>query len=136
LSSTDQPGNGNFIVISNSPYDWRSPQNTNLWQGVNGVNNPCPSGYRLPSDSELDLERISWSQNNNVGAFSSPLKLPLSGYRDGNSSALHNQGGLGLYWTNSINSLNSKYLRIELNNANISIYYRVDGYSVRCIKNN
>ena len=26
LSSTDQPGNGNFILAPNSPYDWRSPQ--------------------------------------------------------------------------------------------------------------
>ena len=136
LSSTDQPGHGNFITTNSSPLDWRSTQNTNLWQGVNGVNNPCPSGYRIPTETELNDERLSWSQNNNVGAFSSPLKFSLAGYRDGNSSALHNQGGLGLYWTNSINSSNSKYLRIELNNANISIYYRVDGYSVRCIKQN
>jgi uncharacterized protein (TIGR02145 family) len=136
MSSTDQPGHGNFIFVSTSPNDWKSPQNNNLWQGVNGVNNPCPSGYRIPTETELNDERLSWSQNNNVGAFSSPLKFSLAGYRDGNSSALHNLGGLGLYWTNSINSSNSKYLRIELNNANISIYYRVDGYSVRCIKQN
>ncbi len=45
LSSSDTPGHGNFILMGGSPYDWRSPQNTNLWQGVSGVNNPCPSGY-------------------------------------------------------------------------------------------
>ena len=50
LSSVDQPAHGDFILAPNAPYDWRSPQNANLWQGVNGVNNPCPSGYRLPTD--------------------------------------------------------------------------------------
>jgi len=30
LSSTDQPSNGNFIIAPNSPFDWRSPQNTSL----------------------------------------------------------------------------------------------------------
>ncbi len=50
LSSIDQPAHGSFIVAPNSPYDWRSPQNNNLWQGVNGINNPCPSGYRFPTN--------------------------------------------------------------------------------------
>ena len=60
LSSLDQPGNNMFILAPNTPYDWRSPQNTNLWQGVNGVNNPCPMGYRIPTETELDNERLSW----------------------------------------------------------------------------
>ena len=47
LSSTDQPAEGKFITINSGNYDWRSPQNDNLWQGVNGVNNPCPSGWQL-----------------------------------------------------------------------------------------
>jgi hypothetical protein len=86
LSSSDTPGHGNFILAPNSPYDWRSPQNTNLWQGVNGVNNPCPSGYRLPTEAELNAERLSWGSNNAAGAFASPLKLPVAGGR--NSTAM------------------------------------------------
>ena len=35
LSSSDNPGHSNFITPAASPYDWRSPQNPNLWQGVN-----------------------------------------------------------------------------------------------------
>ncbi len=45
LSSSDVPDHGDFILASSSPFDWRSPQNDNLWQGVNGVNNPCPMEY-------------------------------------------------------------------------------------------
>src|SRR5690606_24737546 len=62
LSTTDTPGNGLFIISSIG--DWRSSQNNNLWQGVNGINNPCPTGYRLPTEAELDAERLSWSGNN------------------------------------------------------------------------
>lgn len=39
--------------------DWRATQNGNLWRSTEvggGVNNPCPSGYRLPTYTEaLDL---------------------------------------------------------------------------------
>jgi len=48
VSSSVTPGNGLYIINKSSPYDWISPQNVNLWQGVNGVNNPCPSGFRVP----------------------------------------------------------------------------------------
>jgi len=51
LSDTDTPGHGNFILVASSPYNWRSTQNNDLWQGINGINNPCPSGYRLITTS-------------------------------------------------------------------------------------
>jgi hypothetical protein len=75
LSSTDNPTHGNYITTSTNAYDWRSGQNNNLWQGAVGINNPCPSGYRLPTDTEFDAERQSWSSNNQAGAYASPLKL-------------------------------------------------------------
>ena len=37
LSTSDVPGHGNFIISQDYPYDWRSPQNNNLWQGINGT---------------------------------------------------------------------------------------------------
>lgn len=82
LSGSDTPGHGNFITSLNFPYDWRSPQNGSLWQGIGGVNNPCPPGYRLPSEAEWKSERQSWKSDDSFGAFSSPLKLPVSGNRD------------------------------------------------------
>jgi len=42
LSTTDNPIDNKFITTSSAPYDWRSAPNNSLWQGVNGVNNPCP----------------------------------------------------------------------------------------------
>ena len=34
LSSSDTPGHGDFITTSASPFDWRNPQNNNLWQPI------------------------------------------------------------------------------------------------------
>ncbi|NDB35830.1 MAG: hypothetical protein EB023_10945 [Flavobacteriia bacterium] len=133
LSSVDQPAHGNFI----SGYsDWRSPQNTNLWQGVNGINNPCPSAYRLPTEAEFIAERSSWGgQNyNSTGAFSSPLKWTVTGRR-GVSSTLHDVGIIGHYWSSSVISTNSRYFFFESNDADMNDHNRANGMSVRCIKN-
>jgi uncharacterized protein (TIGR02145 family) len=132
LSSIDQPANGSFIVAPNSPYDWRSPQNVNLWQGVNGVNNPCPSGYRIPTEAEINAERLSWSQNNYIGAFASPLKWTLAGYRT-SSGNISSAGSDGYYWNSSVYLTDSRFLAIY-NSAAMYSLSRATGMSVRCVK--
>jgi uncharacterized protein (TIGR02145 family) len=130
LSSSDQPGHGDFILASN----WRSPQNTNLWQGVNGVNNPCPSSYRLPTEAELDAERSSWSSSGAAGAFGSPLKLPMAGNRDRFDGSLTNVGSYGYYWSSTVNGTQSRHLFFNSSGANIGTSTRAYGRSVRCLK--
>jgi uncharacterized protein (TIGR02145 family) len=134
LSSSDQPSHGNFILTPNSPYDWRSPQNTNLWQGVNGVNNPCPGGYRLPTQTELEAERLSWSSNTSAGAFGSPLKLPLAGLRGYSNGSLIVVGAQGYYWSSTVSSTFSPHLGFDISNAGMSTGDRASGASVRCLK--
>jgi len=134
LSSTDQPAHGNFILALNSPTDWRSPQNANLWQGVNGINNPCPSGYRLPTEPELDAERLSWGSNNAAGAFASPLKLPMAGYRDNGLGSLVNVGTNGSYWSSGLVGGGSPYLVFGNITSFVNSNGRANGYSVRCLK--
>ena len=135
LSSIDQPANGNFILApSSAPYDWRSPQNVNLWQGVIGVNNPCPSGYRIPTEPELEAERLSWSVNTSVGAFASPLKLPMAGKRHSSSGLIDEVGYGGNYWSSSVSGTNSRSLDFSSSNATMSTYYRSFGRTVRCLK--
>jgi hypothetical protein len=133
LSATDQPGHGEFIINVNPPYDWRSPQNNNLWQGVIGVNNPCPNGYRIPTDSELNTERLSWVVNTSNGAFSSALKLTLAGYRyDGGD--FFNVGIGGYYWSNTVDNPGAQILGITGSLALVGPGQRADAWSVRCIK--
>lgn len=135
LSSTDQTNHGSFIISNNSPFDWRNPINSNLWQGVNGINNPCPIGYRLPSDNELNIERLSWDSNNSLGAFNSILKLPKGGTRF-YLGTVELVGQFGEYWSSTINTNNSNQLRFDNDNpAEIITNLRGIGNSVRCIKN-
>jgi hypothetical protein len=134
LSSSDQPGNGNFILAPNSPWDWRNSQNTNLWQGVNGVNNPCPSGYRLPTAIEFDNERLSWSSNSELGAIGSLIKLPSTGYRNGSGGMLVAVGSYGYYWVSTLLAAASKDIYFGGGNSAIQSSNRANGLSVRCIK--
>ena len=134
LSSIDQPAHGNFILAASVPYDWRSPQNTNLWQGVNGINNPCPSGYRIPTEAELDAERLSWSVNTSVGAFASVLKLPVAGRRAFSNGSLSYVGTGGYYWSSTVSTTYSSGLYFTTVNVIMYANYRALGYSVRCLE--
>jgi uncharacterized protein (TIGR02145 family) len=135
LSSMDQPGHGNFIIVSVSPYDWKSPQNNNLWQGVNGVNNPCPIGYRIPTEAEFEEERISWLQQNSDGAFNSFLILPVGGARY-NDNSFQDVGLSGSFWTNNFSGMYNagRGIYFSATTINIGGSLRSLGYSIRCIK--
>jgi len=137
LSSVDQPSHGDFIIAPNAPYDWRSPQNTNFWQGVNGVNNPCPSGYRIPTHAEQIAELNSWTTGNLAGAFASPLKLSAAGDRAAQTGALNPVGTMGRYWSSNIFGTMSSFIRLNIGGSLINPTFeggRSTGYSVRCIK--
>jgi hypothetical protein len=134
LSSSDQPAHSNFIIAPSAPYDWRSPQNTNLWQGVNGVNNPCPSGYRIPTDTEINAERLSWSVNSSVGAFASPLKLPMAGMRLYSDGSFLMVGTYVRLWSSTVSGALSGSIGFDSSNASMGANARVEGYAIRCIK--
>jgi hypothetical protein len=140
----DVPGNGNYIRVTSgtNPRDWRSSRNDNLWQGVFGTNNPCPIGYRLPTESELNFERLSWAPNNNgAGALASPLKLTTSGSRIG-TATFDKVGTAGYQWTSTVSSNDSRSLYfdngltapVSAPVAGWSTVYRAFAACVRCIK--
>lgn len=132
-SSTDKPAHGMFILSPNKG-DWHSPQNPNLWKGVNGVNNPCPRGYRLPTKDEWDAERVSWSTDDAKGAFSSPLKLPMAGSRGYSNGSPDYVGSNGRYWSSTVSGTNSRTLDFSSSDAIIYTNNRAEGSPVRCIK--
>jgi uncharacterized protein (TIGR02145 family) len=134
LSVSDTPAHGNFITINLAPNDWRNPQNNTLWQGVAGINNPCPTGYRIPTKLELDAERLSWLTNDAAGAFASVLKLSLAGWRLNSIGLILNIGNNGYYWSSTVNGVNADDLAFFGVNASINNNTRAIGASVRCIK--
>ena len=134
LSGSDNPGNSNFIYGMGSPYDWRSPQNNNLWQGASGVNNPCPSGWGIPTNAEWTAESGSWSSQDYNGAFASPLKLTVGGLRDNNAS-LGIVGSYGVYWSSTVSGANAYDREFYGSGTSTNGYGRVYGLSVRCVQN-
>ncbi len=143
LSSSDKPGHGDFILVpgTSTTDDWRNPQSNSLWQGVNGTNNPCPVGFRIPTEPEFRQERLTWASQTSAGAFNSVLKLPLAGFREqtGVISLVAEGSPYGFIWSSTVGSGTTS------NRAEAFAYYpdrayenpytRARGYSVRCIKN-
>ncbi len=143
LSALDQPGHDDFILVpsTSTTDDWRNPQNNNLWQGISGINNPCPTGFRVPTEAEFRLERLTWSSNTSAGAFNSVLKLPLAGFREqtGAVSLVTEGSPYGFVWSSTFSS-GTTVTRAEAfayypERAYENPYARARGYSVRCIKN-
>jgi hypothetical protein len=128
---------GEFILRDFGADNWVDPNVAgvdNLWQGVNGINNPCPNGYRLPTETELEAERQSWSSNNVDGAFASPLKLSIAGGRSRLDGSLGDVGLLGYYWCSTVFGTAAKNLFFSASDAYMFASNRAFGDSVRCIK--
>ena len=141
LSANDVPGHNKFIQTSSEPHDWRTPQNHNLWQGLGGVNNPCPQGFRLPTIAEWETEMNSWTSQDAAGAFASPLKLVTGGARSALSSTIDYIADRGFYWSSTLDPDDSEYsgFRLVFNSSVANVgpnsNYRAGGLSIRCIKN-
>jgi uncharacterized protein (TIGR02145 family) len=146
LSSTDVPGHDKFILSTSDPNDWRNPPNYNLWQGVNGINNPCPTGFRVPTADEWKEEIDSWSSKDAAGAFASPLKMVLAGHRNFYYGILDGLGEWGLYWSSTVGASYYSsgaddgcvpYVRLGTDVAEVTTVMgplHADGESIRCIK--
>lgn len=130
LSNTLQPSHG-FFITTNGGTDWTAIQNDNAWQSATFINNPCPLGYRLPTDAEFEEERLSWSSQ-----FNSPLKLPMSGIR-GTGGGIGGEGNMGTYWTMTVSASLGRSRAITISDGTIYMHNenKSSGLSVRCIKN-
>ena len=151
LSSTDVPGHNNFIYRFNDDWvrDWRSPKNDNLWSNPKTANDPCPSGYRLPTMQEwTDVKNNNtWTWTGN-GYKISPddgntytMFLPAGGSRGDyiNSASVNYSGGMGDYWSSTVDNeggaqnLHFHSTTVYAPISGVSIH-RIHGYCVRCVK--
>jgi uncharacterized protein (TIGR02145 family) len=143
ISNTSTPTHSNFIRNNSSPYDWLSPQNDNLWKGNNAPNNPCPNGFRLPTQTEWSNYRSVSGINTNADAASTALAISSAGWIN-DIGAQNEIGTTGYYWAGNSTQVNiagsnfTKAWSYFFNSAfsNASANNNVFGYSVRCIQNN
>ena len=138
-SSTSIPANDLWIVPTDGSNDWLVNPNNSLWTGANPATNPCPAGFRIPTEAEWTAERNTWSSTNAAGAFASPLKLTLPGMLTGfgSSGATYTaKNSFGQYHTQTAYSNGGvRYFGIEQSNAWFDQnYVKSHGMSCRCIK--
>jgi uncharacterized protein (TIGR02145 family) len=128
---------------------WNVTENTPV--KVTG-NDPCPTGYRVPTRNEWvavhtnntnSLTAATWSTG--ATEFGNALQygpdangkymtLPAAGLRNYSNGALYNRGNFGYYWSSTENSSIAYYLNFTSSyvgpaNGNS----RTSGFSVRCI---
>ena len=82
----------NFITGSPA---WLSSIDNTRWGVPKTANDPCPTGYRVPTETELNAERLLFPTNNAAGAYNSELKLPSAGTAQYSTGALDNVGTTG-----------------------------------------
>ncbi|CAI8724994.1 hypothetical protein [Chryseobacterium sp. IT-36CA2] len=133
LSSTDVPGNNLFITNPGGNGDWRSPQNDNLWQGVAGTNNPCPSGFRVPTQAEINAE--IGSMNNTNDAFTSVFKLPAAGFVPYTGANIVSAGQVFNFTSSTVTGTTRSLTNFTATAKAINNVGRGSGNIVRCIKN-
>ncbi len=140
LSMTISPTHAQFITIDPTapPNDWAAAgvdddgaQRQALWSRIDG-SGICPTGFRVPIEAELTIERRSWSSNNAAGAFASNLKWTTAGFRSRTNSVTTAGGS---YWSSSVTVSAGDVLSFSANVAAIDTSIRVNGSSVRCIQN-
>lgn len=112
IPSSEVPGHSDFIIPITNSFQWLTSSMGRLWQGVDGINNPCPKGFRIPTREEWSLEKASWDITNGkegtdaIGAFNSPLKLTVAGQRlyepKDRSARLNAVGAFGIYVSSTI----------------------------------
>ncbi len=131
IPSQGNAWDGKFIIVDATTvtFDWLATQDDNLWQGVSGTNNPCPAGYRLPTEAELTALGII----NSADAYAY-LGMPAPGQRRYSTGSLSFVGILGYYWSSTVSGSNARSLYFHSGNAYLRTYYRAEGNSVRCLK--
>ena len=136
IATSATAGHGDFVLGDSTTgvdKNWTNfTEENGLWQA--GLNDPCPAGYRIPTETELNNERLEWSSPYATAAYNSPLKLPLAGSRYNSNGTLGDVGSDGYYWSSTVSSTYARTLYFDSSTADMTGLNRSNGISVRCIK--
>ena len=111
----------------------KAVQDDPSWNALKGSQDPCPEGFRVPTETEWEAERNQggineWGTGNTITPFFSRLKLPSAGYRHRDSD-LTQVGEDLFYWSSTVSGSDAIRIFGAPKNTN-----RSHGFSIRCIK--
>jgi streptogramin lyase len=141
-SSSSVPSTDLWIVPTDASNDWLITPDNSLWSGANPATNPCPTGFRIPTEAEWSAENIA----NVTATFqTNGLKLTLPGmltnFGSGGASYT-DKNTYGQYLTQTAYTTTpviggARYFGVNASNQAWfnQNYYKSHGMSVRCIKN-
>ena len=152
---TAKPENAGMFYQWNSKVGWSSKDplvnsiGGSIWDsiGYTGItiawekaNDPCPTGWRIPTKAELQnlISTISsWEQLSGVSGRlfaigEQSLFLPAVGGRD-YSSELNLVGKFGNYWSSDVNDFGASAFTSTEVFSYLYTYNRANGFSVRCV---
>lgn len=126
---------GSDFIYSNWAWnDWLDVSDDTRWQFTDAVNNPCPSGFVVPTMQQFLDEQIT----NHQDAYNSFLKLPQPRQRSIQDGMIYQAAWADSgYWTSSVSATEAdfaQYFRLDETTAIASDRHRIYGYPVRCIQ--
>ncbi|MCI5138689.1 MAG: hypothetical protein D3922_09820 [Candidatus Electrothrix sp. AR1] len=146
LSAGDIPGHNNFITVQSAYMgDWRQTPNSNLWSPETGQNNPCPSGFRIPTLTEMQL-----LEQRDPSEVVEVLHLASAGIRsgyDGEIFPMPDDNIETCFWTSTPGGMDNQFtmgyfIHGFVNGDDKQVFGdlfdipRGEGCSVRCVQDN
>jgi uncharacterized protein (TIGR02145 family) len=145
-----------FFNVTEPPFNWTSLQNDKLWNSGTEENpvkteyDPCPKGWRVPTQAELDKLNNNYSSwltvegqkgyyfSGDYTYFDDAPKvfLPAAGHRSGIDGQVHGSSINGYYRSSSPGNAYAHYLNFLYGWVRMRNGGRALGYSVRCVQDN
>jgi len=103
-------------------------------------NDPCPVGWRVPTEQELrSLDEVNsvWTRQNRVrgrlfGTAPNQIFLPAVGANN-RYGEFQLSGVWGFYWSSTLYSATTSWSLLSGDNTNLMHFFHAHGLSVRCV---
>lgn len=130
-----------LFYVGNATDWWNAGSDLDAWQGSTATGStgidPCAAmgaGWKLPDLAEWTALIAAEGITNTATAFSSNLRLPAAGSREGVLGGINNVGSFGNYWASTPNTVYAKDVTIGdsfVNGQDDAL--RSYGMCVRCL---
>lgn len=136
-----------FYLSDENWYSGSSPAPNDLWGASKTEYDPCPNGWRVPTETELkSLGSRKWVKNTDItgtgtgtyqgakfGTSPNTLFLPATGHRYG-SDGSSGHPYWAVYFTSTTSGNRARAIDYEADEVEWGTYARASGLAVRCVK--